>query len=189
MTPLVRPVLLDRAFDDAAIGQLVVRAAAGDRGAFDALYAHTVERVYGVCLRLSGHRPTAERLTQDTYVRVWHKLGTFRGEAAFTTWLHRLAVNVVLNDAREAQRRDGRERALTEADSRRPMRASEPGVRLDVERAIAALPPRARAVLVLHDVEGYKHHEIAELLGIAVGTAKAQLHRARQLLQQRLTHE
>ncbi|MGH7444667.1 MAG: RNA polymerase sigma factor [Longimicrobiales bacterium] len=164
-----------------------MRAARGDRAAFDQLYARTVDRVYAVCLRVSGDRATAEALTQDTYVRVWQKLDTFRSDSAFTTWLHRLAVNVALNDCRQAQRRRGREHPLGDEDVlvASPDRA-DPTVRLDIERAIATLPVRARAVLVMHDVEGYKHHEIAELLGIATGTAKAQLHRARRLLQQRL---
>lgn len=186
--PLVRPAAHADAADAAAvIERLAERAAGGDRAAFDALYARTVDRVYAVCLRLSGDRTTAERLTQDTYVRVWQKLRTFRRESAFTTWVHRLAVNVVLNDGRQRQRIRGHEQALGDRESliAGPDRG-DAELRLDVERAIAALPTRARAVLVLHDVEGYKHYEIAALLGIATGTAKAQLHRARRLLKQRL---
>lgn len=184
---LERPAAQPDPADEAgAVERLAMRAARGDRAAFDELYARTVDRVYAVCLRVSGDRTTAEGLTQDTYVRVWQKLATFRADSAFTTWLHRLAVNVVLNDVRQAQRRRGREYRLgDEVLVARPDQA-DPAMRLDLERAIATLPPRARAVLVLHDVEGYKHHEIAELLGIATGTAKAQLHRARMLLQQRL---
>ena len=169
------------------IERLAARAARGDRASFDELYACTVERVYALCLRLSGERGAAERLTQDTYVRVWQTLPTFRAEAAFTTWLHRLTINVVLGAARQAQRHAGRELGIDEEHADFvAARAPEPGLRLDLERAIASLPAGARAVLVLHDIEGYRHDEIAGLLGIAPGTAKAQLHRARRLLRERL---
>lgn len=167
----------------------VARAASGDRRAFEALYRAHVSRVYSLCARMCGGRERAEELTQDVFVRAWEKLPLFRGESAFSTWLHRLAVNVVLN-ARKAERRDG---ARIEDDeegdgvdalpSRRVARHAE---RLDLEAAIALLPPGARRVFVLHDVEGYKHEEIAEMLGVTAGGSKAQLHRARLLLREAL---
>jgi len=131
----------------------------------------------------------AEELTQDVFVRAWSKLGLYRGESAFTTWLHRLAVNVVLN----ARKSEGRNRSRfgsepDEVDSLPHVRASgwTPGMALDLEDAIAGLPPGARQVFVLHDVEGYKHEEIAGMLGITAGGSKAQLHRARLLLREAL---
>lgn len=170
-----------------AVDDLVERARAGDRGAFDTLYAQHVGRVYAICLRMSGDRAAAERLTQDAFVRAWQRLETFRGDAAFGSWLHRLAVNVVLMDGRAESRRRARIDPLAD-----PSLLARPGdngateTRLDLERAIATLPAGARAVLVLHDVEGYRQQEIADTLGIAVGTVKAQLHRARRLLRERL---
>jgi RNA polymerase sigma-70 factor (ECF subfamily) len=134
---------------------------------------------------MCGDPRDAEELTQDVFVRAWEKLSLFHGESAFGTWLHRLAVNVVL----ERARRDRRRRARVDAhpDARLELLGSAPsGVsaeeRITLERAVAALPPAMRAVFVLHDVEGYKHHEIARLTGRAAGTLRAQLHRARKLL-------
>jgi RNA polymerase sigma-70 factor (ECF subfamily) len=159
-------------------------AAAGDRQAFERLYRSHANRVYSLCTRMSGSRTKGEELTQDVFVRTWEKLPQFRGESAFSTWLHRLAVNVVLNarktESKQASRTDesdvGDER-LTEI-GRAPMHIE----RMDLADAIAKLPPGARNVFVLHDIEGYKHEEIAELCGITSGGSKAQLHRARLLL-------
>ncbi len=164
--------------------RLVERARSGDTGAFESLYRSNVGRVYALCLRMSGDSERAERLTQDAFVTAWEKLSTFRGEAAFGSWLHRLTVNVVLQDRRSRLRRRERlERAATEAEL--PATGGiGPGTRIDLERAIAGLPKRARLVFILHDVEGYRHEEIAEMLGTAVGTSKAQLHRARRLLRE-----
>lgn len=166
---------------------LVCRAQAGERRAFDALYHRNVERVYAVCLRMSGEVAEAERLTQDTFVRAWQKLSSFRGESAFSSWLHRLAVNVVLQDGRSERRRRSRVEAVERPESlTAAVRTHDAELALDLERAIATLPRGARTVLVLHDIEGYKHEEIAAMLGTAVGTTKAQLHRARRLLRERL---
>jgi RNA polymerase sigma-70 factor (ECF subfamily) len=172
---------------DRDIEALAARAGAGDRQAFDALYARCVGRVYAICLRMSGDTGEAERLTQDVFVRVWRKLGGFRGESRFTSWLHRLAVNEVLQSRRTDSRRLQRveptdDLVLQDA----PAHAAPPGLRLDLERAVAGLPPGARHVLVLFDIEGYSQEEIGRMLGIAVGTVKAQLHRARRLLRDRL---
>lgn len=163
-------------------------AAAGDRRAFERLYRAHVDRVFTLCARMTADRGLAEELTQDVFVRAWEKLALFRGESAFSTWLHRLAVNVVLNH----QASDGRRRRHLDPDDagdagdRLPARATSPGDRMDLERAIAALPRGARRVFVLHDVEGYTHEEIGGFLGITAGGSKAQLHRARLLLREAL---
>jgi RNA polymerase sigma-70 factor (ECF subfamily) len=167
--------------------ELVRRAQAGDREAFDELYARNVDRIYAVCLRMSGSGALARQLTQDAFVRAWRKLASFRGESAFSSWLHRLAVNVVLEEGRREQRRGARVIVVEDTatyDCATP--AQDPGTRMDLERAIAALPPGARSVLVLYDIEGYRQEEIAAMLGVAVGTVKAQLHRARRLLREAL---
>jgi RNA polymerase sigma-70 factor (ECF subfamily) len=172
--------------------QLVRRAQAGDQGAFAALYRAHVGRVYALCLRLEGDAARAEELVQDVFVRAWEKLDGFRGESAFGTWLHRLAVNVVLGDRRSAWRRSrvvlaggGSEETAMEAWTA-PAPAGAGAEAIDLERAVASLPAGARTVFVLHDVEGYRHEEIAAMTGIAEGTSKAQLFRARRLLRERL---
>jgi len=163
-------------------------AAAGDTRAFEQIYRRHVGRVHGVVVRLvGGHGARAEDLTQDTFVRAWRALPEFRFESALSTWLHRMAVNTALMELRG--RRSG-PRLEEEADNDDiamvDHREQGPALRMDLERAVATLPPRARAVLVLHDVEGWKHEEISASLGMAVGSSKAQLHRARQLLRTRL---
>jgi len=166
---------------------LVSRAREGDLAAFEALYRKHVRRVYALCLRLSGNAALAEELTQEAFVRAWKKLAQFRGESAFSTWLHPLVVNVALAERRSRCSREAHT-FLTDdiAVYDRAALAIDPGERLDVEQAVASLPAGARAVFVLHDVEGYRHDEIAEMTGVTVGTSKAQLHRARQLLRERL---
>lgn len=170
---------------------LIARARAGDASAFETLYRAHVGRIYALCLRLEADAARAEELTQDVFVRAWQHLATFRGDAAFGTWLHRLAVNVVAGDRRSEWRRGLR----LVPDEREIAAAAEPGWRggpegrldaIDLDRAIARLPPGARTVFVLHDVEGYQHAEIARLAGIAEGTSKAQLFRARRLLREAL---
>jgi RNA polymerase sigma-70 factor (ECF subfamily) len=168
---------------------LVSRAAAGDSAAFEQLYHRHVGRVHGVILRLLGmDRARAEELTQEAFVRAWQKLGSYRHESAFSTWLHRLGVNTALMELRgrrEEQAMDD-EALQAAAGGEVPFCAAE---RADLERAVSGLPPRARAVLVLHDVEGWKHEEISAELGMAVGSSKAQLHRARGLLRRVLGGE
>jgi RNA polymerase sigma-70 factor (ECF subfamily) len=166
---------------------LVARARKGDDRAFELLYRSHVGRVHALVHRLVADPSEADELTQDVFVRVWQRLATFRGESAFGTWLHRLAVNVVLSDRRSAWRRIKRVTPagdLIELETAGP--PVNPGLKLDLEQAIAALPPGARTVFVLYAVEGYRHDEIARLTGIAPGTSKAQLFRARRLLQQAL---
>lgn len=168
---------------------LVAAAACGGVAAFEALYRRHAGRVHGVIARLVGHAGArAEDLTQEAFVRAWQALPNFRFESAFGTWLHRLAVNTALMELRGRRSRpleDNDEDAfdgIGSADSAGHVTA----LSMDLERAVATLPPRARAVLVLYDVEGWKHEEIAAELGMAVGSSKAQLHRARNLLRARL---
>ena len=167
---------------------LVGRALEGDSRAFEQLYRRHSDRVYGLCVRLcQGDRAKAEQATQDAFVRAWEKLESFRGEAQFGTWLHRITVNVVLGEQRLLQRWttfEDAEAAGTPGEL--SVAAEDPTLSRDLERALARLPKGARTVLWLHDVEGYKHEEIAELTGIAVGTSKAQLHRARKLMKEHL---
>jgi RNA polymerase sigma-70 factor (ECF subfamily) len=159
-------------------------AASGDAHAFERLYRRHVVRVNSLVQRMLGE--DSEDVTQEVLIRAWQKLGTFRGEAAFGTWLHRLTVNVVLN--RRSAR--GRWRKLfTEAPPGGldpPGRAAPPASGLDFEGAVARLSPGARQVFVLHDVEGYRHEEIAGMLGISTGTSKSQLHYARMALRHSL---
>jgi len=171
-----------------AVTETVRRAQQGDVAAFERLYRENVDRIYALCLRMTGDGVRAQELAQDVFVRAWEKLGGFEGKSAFSTWLHRLAVNVVLGSRRAEGIRVGKVFGTDdlEAYETPPPRSRDPGDSLDLERAIAQLPPGARTVFVLHDVEGYKHEEIAELHGIAVGTCKAQLHRARRLLREAL---
>ena len=170
-----------------AVTETVSRAQQGDVEAFERLYRENVDRIFALCLRMSGDAVRAQELTQDVFVRAWEKLAGFEGKSAFSTWLHRLAVNVVLGNRRAEGIRVGKVFGTDDLEAyETPTRPRDPGDALDLERAIATLPPGARTVFVLHDVEGYKHEEIAELHGIAVGTCKAQLHRARRLLREAL---
>lgn len=170
-----------------AESDLIARAQARDAHAFEALYRTHVRRVYAICLRMTANITRAEDLTQRAFITVWEKLPLFRGDSAFSSWLHRLAVNTVLTELRSEKRRLQRvfgteDPAVFETPSAPPAT----GTRMDLEQAIAALPSQARMIFVLHDVEGWQHNEIADELGIATGTSKAQLHRARKLLQEAL---
>src|SRR5262245_19915812 len=171
--------------------ELVMRACRGDTGAFEDLCRQHVGRVYGLCLRMTGQAETAEDLTQDTFVSAWRSLPGYEGRSSFSTWLHRIAVNAVLAQRRRPQGRH--EVSLTDDEGGQTEFAEDPGLDaatpLDLERAIAALPPGARDIVVLHGIYGYSHEESAEMLGVAVGTCKAQLHRARQLMRARLRIE
>ncbi len=166
--------------------RLVERAKAGDTGAFKTLYRQCVGRVYAVCIRISADRTHAEELTQETFIRAWEMLGSFREESAFSTWIHRIAVNTSLAALRARSRRSAWEEGSDEPDLIRGRGVTEESEHLgfDIEKAVATLPPQARAVFTLHDIEGYKHSEIAEQMGVTVGTCKAQLHRARRLLKE-----
>lgn len=160
---------------------LVGRAQRGDRSAFDELYERNVGRVYAICLRLTADGRLAEELTQDVFVRAWRKIGSFRGGSRFSTWLYRLAANLVLDALRRRGRERGRTADLGAADLVATLGA-ESESRLDLERALAGLPERARTALVLHAIEGYRYREVADLMGIALGTVKAHISQARKLL-------
>jgi RNA polymerase sigma-70 factor (ECF subfamily) len=167
----------------------VVRARDGDSSAFEQLYRRHRNRIYGLVWRLcGGDSALAEDLLQDAFVRAWSKLDSFRGDSRFGTWMHRLAANVALSDRRSRLRRLVRETELEGAPERQATGARDvfAGQRMDLENAIARLPERARTVLVLFDIEGYSHAEIAEIAGMAVGSSKAQLHRARKLVREEL---
>jgi RNA polymerase sigma-70 factor (ECF subfamily) len=179
---------LQRARDAAAERQLVATAAAGSTTAFEQLYRRHAPRVHALCLRMTGNVATAEDCVQEAFVQAWRNLGQFETRSAFGTWLHRIAVNTVLQQGRR------RHESLGEADSIEREVADrladplggDPGRDRDLEVAIASLPPGARHVLVLVGLYGHSHEEASQMLGVAVGTCKAQLHRARALLNARL---
>ena len=163
------------------------RAQNGDQAAFEALYRQHAGRVYALCLRISADDAQAQDLTQDVFIRAWRALGSFRGDSAFSSWLHRLTVNTALSLLRSERRHEARVRAtgdMSLSDHSNPGLDLATGI--DLEHAIGTLPEGARTVFVLHDVEGYKHGEIAEITGMAPGTSKAHLHRARRLLREAL---
>ncbi|MDP9204311.1 MAG: sigma-70 family RNA polymerase sigma factor [Gemmatimonadota bacterium] len=172
----------------AAAPDSIGRAQSGDVNAFELLYREHAGRIYALCLRLkAGDSTDATELMQDVFIKAWRRLETFRGDCAFSSWLHRLAVNTMLENARGDSRRIARVLPM-EDTSRLASAARSSGIdlKMDMEEAIASLPKGARLAFVLHDVEGYQHQEIAEQLGVSVGTVKAQLHRARRLLRERL---
>lgn len=174
--------------DKAAALDSIRRAQAGDVNAFELLYREHAGRVFALCLRLqAGNSAEATELMQDVFIKAWRRLATFRGDCAFSSWLHRMAVNTMLENARSDHRRVARVLPMDDT-SLLPGAARSSGVELkmDMEDAIASLPRGARLAFVLHDVEGYQHQEIAEQLSVSVGTVKAQLHRARRLLRERL---
>ena len=167
-------------------------AGMGDARAFEALYRAHSRRIYASVWRLAGgNAARAEDLVQEAFIRAWQALPGFRFESAFSTWLHRLAVNTALMELRHRAGGEDRESDDSGLDSVPTLDTAGQRLReqMDLERAVATLPERARAVLILHDIEGWKHEEIANELGMAVGSSKAQLHRARNLLRQRLGEE
>jgi RNA polymerase sigma-70 factor (ECF subfamily) len=164
------------------IDDVVRRAQQGDVDAFESLYRAHSAAIYALCRHMVGHDGEALDLVQDIFVRAWERLTTFRGQSSLATWLHRLGVNVVLEQLRSSKRDASR---LIEGDdttfgSRSPVGQVE--ARIDLDAALVQLPGGARAVFVLHDIEGYSHDEIAQMTGIAPGTARAQLWRARRTL-------
>lgn len=188
--PLAAPLSLPHAPIAGAATDDVRAAREGDAEAFARLYDAHVAPLFAFCVGLTGDRQAATELVQDSFVRAWEALSGFRGESGFGTWLHRIAVNLMLTDARSFRRRTLR--VAIEADLRSdgaasPLDAvsatpSDAVARIDIARAVARLPAGARTVFVLHDIAGYPHAEIAAQLGIAEGTCKAHLFRARRLL-------
>ena len=171
--------------DDA---RLVREAAGGSITAFEGLYRRYERRIYALCLRMTGSRDQAEDCVQETFVQAWQKLASFEGRSAFGTWLHRIAVNKVLSVQRYESRRPRLapvDETLSDPYGAAPATV-DAGAQMDLEQAIGRLPDGARNVFVLHAVHGYSHEETAGMLGVAVGTCKAQLHRARRLLGERL---
>jgi len=167
-----------------SVADMIRRAQAGDSTAFEDIYREHSPRVYALCLRLCGGvQAEATELLQDVFIRAWRGLGNFRGESAFSSWLHRLTVNAMLESARSDKRRSARVLLMDDPDEVGfAASTGSPDLQMDLERAIASLPNGARTAFVLHEIEGYQHGEIAAHLGVAEGTVKAQLHRARKLL-------
>ena len=169
--------------------QLVQRARDNDAGAFEQLYTRHRGKVYGLCLRLTADRATAEDCTQETFVQAWKNLAGFKGEAGVGTWLHRIAVNQVLMLRRRGQAQKRHLEAVGQdwaVDVAPDVTSAKPGTQVDLERAVSSLPQGARDVFVLCAINGYSYEETSNFLGVAVGTCKAQLHRARRLLKERL---
>lgn len=184
--PVLHPAMRPATAPDDADASLVAAAVRGSVAHFEVLYRRHAARVHGVLLRLCGYDAArAEDLTQDAFLLAWRSLPSFRGESAFGTWLYRIAVNRTLASLR-APATDGTGDTLD--DSLQDETPFCPAERSELERAVAALPPRARSVLVLHDIEGWTHEEIARALSLAPGSCKAHLHRARSLLRARLEH-
>ena len=168
--------------------EAIDRAKQGDAGAFEYLYDLHKRRVYSLCLRMTGNTAAAEDLTQEAFLQLFRKIGTFRGESAFSTWLHRMAVNVVLMQLRKKnlpvvpidETSEGEEEGTIRKEPGAPdSRLAGSIDRLHLQRAVDELPPGYRTIFVLHDVEGYEHNEIAEMIGCSIGNSKSQLHKAR----------
>lgn len=169
------------------VDETVRAARSGNLAAFGQIYREHVGRVYALCVRLSADCVYAEQLTQDTFVRAWERLSSYRGDGSFSAWLRRLTINVVMAERRAATRRTRRVAVADDATLAEALGERTDEADLDLERAIARLPEGARTVFVLYAIEGYRHDEIAELVGIAEGTSRAQLHHAREILKKELT--
>ena len=166
----------------------IKQAKAADARAFEALYRMHVDKVYGLCLRMTGNVSEAEDCVQEAFIQAWNKLAKFRGDSAFGTWLHRIAVNTVLGRMRKSKRERDRVEAAAEV-APPPVVIEDDGSLRDLSEAVGRLPEGARHVFVLSGIYGYSHEEASSMLGIAVGTSKAQLHRARQMLARDLKSE
>lgn len=176
--------------DKLSEAQAIERAKQGDAEAFESLYNLHKRRVYSLCLRMTANTAAAEDLTQEAFLQLFRKIGTFRGESAFSTWLHRMAVNVVLMQLRKKglpvvsleETMEGEEETARKEPGGEDRRLAGSIDRLQLENSIAALPPGYRMIFLLHDVEGYEHNEIAGMLGCSIGNSKSQLHKARMKL-------
>ena len=170
--------------------ELVERAQTGDQRAFRTLYEMNVDRIYRLAYRMAGEDDLAMDFTQEAFVRAWNRLDQFRGDAAFSTWLHSITVSVALNGLRKVDRHRKRERSLEDAAPiAAPNRIAEPGVRERIQEAVDGLPEIYRTVFLMHDLEGFNHGEIAQALDVAEGTSKARLSRARAKLREALGPE
>ncbi len=187
--PRAKEQIIDEKTPDFELTQM---AATGNLAAFEMLYQKYHRRAYSLCLRMTNNVTEAEDLTQEAFIQLFRKVGSFRGDSAFTTWFHRLTVNQVLMHFRKRSVKNEK----TTEDGEIPehlipqpkMKANVPILsRIDITRAIIKLPPGYRAVFVLHDVEGFEHSEVAEILGVSIGTSKSQLHKARLKLRGLLT--
>ncbi len=189
--PAAKPALKKITLPTVSEAEAIDKAKAGDAASFEVLYSMHKRRVYSLCLRMTGNTAEAEDLTQEAFLQLYRKIGTFRGESAFSTWLHRLSVNVVLMHLRkkglpevsleetmEPQQEDGPKKDIGARDN---VLAGSID-RVNLERAVESLPPGYRIIFVLHDVEGYEHNEIAEMMGCSIGNSKSQLHKARMKL-------
>jgi RNA polymerase sigma-70 factor, ECF subfamily len=178
--------------------EVIRLAQQGNAAAFERLYGLHSRRVYSLCLRMVGNTAEAEDLTQEAFLQLFRKISTFRGESAFSTWLHRLAINVVLMKLRKKSGTESSLEQLTEPDEETGGPRRDFGVadlrltgsldRVNLQRAVEQLPPGYKAVFVLHDIQGYEHNEIAEIMGCSIGNSKSQLHKARMRLRD-LLHE
>lgn len=166
----------------------ILKAQRSDARAFEALYRLHVDKIYGLCLRMTGNVSEAEDCTQEAFIQAWMKMAKFRGDSAFATWLHRIAVNAVLGRIRKSKREQDRIQAVSNVEPAR-VATGDTGELRDLAKAVDRLPERARHVFILNAVYGYSHAEAAGMLGIAAGTSKAQLHRARRLLMQQLKEQ
>ena len=170
--------------------ELVGRIRSGDGSAFEALYRQHATRLYNLASRMMGTHGEADDLLLDIFLLAYRKLGSFRGESSLGTWLYRLAMNHCLDVLRNRQTRMGQHTDSLDEPDATPLASPVPLVgsvsRIDLERAIAQLPAGCRAAFVLHDVEGFEHHEIATMLGVSVGTSKSQVHKARMKLRKLL---
>ena len=181
MVALNKPEIMDEA-------DWIARAQRSDTRAFESLYRMHIDKVYGLCLRMTGNVSEAEDCAQEAFIQAWNKLDRFRGDSAFATWLHRIAVNAVLGRMRKSKREQDRIQVAMETLSS-PASIADTGELRDLSDAVDRLPEGARHVFVLFSVYGYSHDEASKMLGIAPGTSKAQLHRARRLLAQQLKTE
>ena len=175
--------------------EAIERAKQGDAEAFEFLYGLHKRRVYSLCLRMTGNTASAEDLTQEAFLQLFRKIGTFRGESAFSTWLHRMSVNVVLMQLRRKnlpvvpleETMEGEEEGTVKKEPGAPDERLAGAIdRLQLQRAVDELPPGSRTIFVLHDVEGFEHNEIAEMVGCSIGNSKSQLHKARLKLRELL---
>lgn len=169
-------------------GSRIERAKRGDQRSFEQLYRSNVDRVYALCIRMTGNVAEAEDCVQEAFIQAWKQLPKFRGDSAFATWMHRIAVNAVLGRMRKSKREQLRLEVVKEQSEQVP-KYSDTGDLRDLAQTIEKLPEGARHVFVLHAVYGYSHEEAADMLGIAIGTSKAQVHRARRLLAQQLDED